>query len=85
MESGVILPTNPTPERDMSYESFLICFHEQHTDVYRNGLPIGIIRNGVFEVHEHTMPDGSKHPVKIDPVLAERVRVVTELLTPCTT
>lgn len=26
-----------------NYHSFLICFHEQHTDVYHNGLPLGVI------------------------------------------
>jgi hypothetical protein len=43
--------------------SFLICKHNDHTDLYRNGLPLGVIRNEQFELHHHTMPDGSKVPI----------------------
>jgi hypothetical protein len=48
-----------------NYTSFLICFHPDHTDIYHNGLPLGVIRDGVFRIHENTMPDGTKVPVKI--------------------
>ncbi len=56
-----------------NYTSFLACFHEKHTDVYHEGLPIGVIRDGTFEAHQHTRPDGSKHPVKVDTELLKRV------------
>ncbi len=34
------------------YHSFLICFHPRRTDVFRNGLPIGIVQDNVFTVHK---------------------------------
>lgn len=49
------------------YHSFLICFHPGHTDVFRNGLPLGVVRNGVFHVHTNRMPDGTEVPVQIAP------------------
>lgn len=62
------------------YTSFLVCFHEKHIDIYREGLPIGVVRDGRFEVHQHTMPDGSKHPVKVDTELLQRVGEMVALV-----
>lgn len=58
------------------YQSFLICFHPGHTDVFRNGLPLGVVKDGVFQIHHHTRPDGAKMPVEIPlllPVMVEDV------------
>lgn len=55
------------------YKSFLVCIHEKHADFYIEGLPIGLIRDGVFEAHQHTMPDGSKRKVKVDTKLLKNV------------
>jgi hypothetical protein len=60
------------------YSSFLICFHPGHTDVYRNGLPLGVIRDGVFRIHETTMPNGSKVPVDIPEFLGSQVKQAME-------
>lgn len=66
----------------MNYHSFLICFHESHIDVYENGLPIGVIRDGKFQIHEHVMPDGTKVPVEISDGLALKVAKVASHLLP---
>lgn len=55
------------------YNSFLVCIRDTHVDVYQNGLPLGIVKDGVFQVHQRTLPDGTKQPVKIDTVAADRV------------
>lgn len=55
------------------YQSFLICFHPGHTDVYRNGLPLGVIRDGDFHVHKSRMPDGAEVPVDVPPELLNQV------------
>ncbi len=60
------------------YDSFLICFHKQHIDVYHNGMPLGVIRDGKFEVYKFTMPNGTKHPITITPKLLERVEEVIQ-------
>lgn len=62
------------------YHSFLVCFHPGHTDIYFNGLPIGVIRADVFTIHEHTMPDGTKIPAKIpDELKTELANVLSRL------
>lgn len=55
------------------YKSFLVCFHDGHTDVYKNGLPVGIIRNGQFFVHKQRMADGSEKEIEIDTDLLQAV------------
>lgn len=58
------------------YQSFLLCFHPGHTDVYHNGLPLGKIVDDQFLVHSHLMPDGSTRvPVKITQELVDAVEV----------
>lgn len=60
------------------YSSFLICFHENSTDVYVNGLPIGVIRDGKFEIHKLQT---SKRPVDIDQELLQRVHSAIQIIT----
>lgn len=62
------------------YTSFLICFHGDITNVYQEGLPLGVIRDGKFEVHKHTMPNGDKIPVELDFVLLAKVSSVVDLI-----
>ncbi len=62
------------------YDSFLICFHETQTDVYHNGLPMGLIREGRFEIHHRTLPDGGKYPVEIDADVLRRVGIAVALI-----
>ncbi len=50
----------------MAYSSILICFHDGHTDIFKNGLPLGIISDGEFKVHQMKNPDGTTTAVKID-------------------
>ncbi len=45
--------TNP------KYFSFLICFHEDRTDVFLSGQPIGVIRDGKFSIHQIVTPSGN--------------------------
>lgn len=59
-----------------NYTSFLICFHNDHTEVYVEGLPQGIIRNGVFQVHEYVLPDGSRKPVVLNQETLNAVQAV---------
>lgn len=33
-----------------NYTSFLVCFHSGHTDLYINGLPLGIIKSNNVEL-----------------------------------
>lgn len=49
-----------------AYQSFLLCIHDGQTNVYHNGLPIGVIRDGGFIVHKHRLPDGKEAAVKIE-------------------
>ncbi len=62
------------------YHSFLICFHPGHTDVFQNGLPLGVIKDNQFHVHQNTRPDGSKVPVEIPPTLPSLVEEVTQMM-----
>jgi hypothetical protein len=55
-----------------NYVSFLICFRTT-AEIYRNGLPLGVVRDGRFEPHEYTLPDGSKREVALDTALAAQV------------
>lgn len=55
------------------YHSFLICFHPGHTDVFRNGLPLGVVCDDVFKPHKHTMPDGREVFAGIPPGLTNAV------------
>jgi hypothetical protein len=71
---------NTPPKIASDYVSFLICFRNE-AEVYRNGLPIGVVRNGVFEPHQHKLPDGSKRPVEVDVDLADRVAAVAAAMT----
>lgn len=48
------------------YTSFLVCLRPNCYDVYQEGLPIGVLNNGVFNVHHHVMPNGDRIPAKID-------------------
>lgn len=34
-----------------NYTSFLICDHGDHQDVFCEGLPVGVMRDGQFEPH----------------------------------
>lgn len=84
-ESGVQPPEPPAPEYvrpagagDMT--SFLICFHDDRANIYREGLPLGVLQGGVFVPHRHKLPNGSERPVTIDPDLVGAVqRVVTAM------
>lgn len=42
----------PLPGPTLPYHSFLLCFHEKHTDAYFNGLPLGKIEGETFRGHE---------------------------------
>lgn len=55
------------------YTSFLLCIRPSHTDVYCNGLPLGVIRAGLFEIQHNKMPDGTLVPVKIPEDLKAKV------------
>jgi hypothetical protein len=62
-------------------ESFLLCFHEGHTDVFQSGKPLGVIRDGTFHVHENKMPDGTKVPVQIAAAFVVQVSDAVQSLT----
>lgn len=66
------------------YFSVLFCFHDTQTDVYLNGLPLGIIKGGKFEVHERTLADGSKQPIEIPKDALESVQTALDLVTTMT-
>lgn len=61
------------------YTSILICYHDDHTDIFRNGLPLGVIAGGKFNVHENVMPDGTRVPVEIrhEEQLIQAVSILT--------
>lgn len=65
------------------YQSFLICFHEGHTDIFHNGLPLGVIIAGQFLPHEVKLPKGAKQTVEIPPGLVDKVKQALELLPQC--
>jgi hypothetical protein len=46
----------------MIKKSFLLCFHDGYVNVYQNGVPVGVVRDGRFEVHR----DGTNTPVRVD-------------------
>jgi hypothetical protein len=39
------------------YLSFLACVHEQTVNLYLSGNPIGIIKDGIFAVHQYAVGD----------------------------
>lgn len=47
------------------YVSFLICQHPNVVNVFINGLPVGVIRQGKFEPHQFTNPDGTKRTIQL--------------------
>jgi hypothetical protein len=69
-----------------TYTSFLVCLHPGHADVYREGLPLGVVRADGFTPHRRTLPDGREQLVTVDPewvrsvqgVLARMVQPVAE-------
>lgn len=61
-----------------NYHSFLICFHPGHTDVYRNGLPLGVITNNAFNVHKTILGDGREFVADIPDNLTALVREVLD-------
>lgn len=64
------------------YKSFLICFHQDHTDVFLNGLPLGVIRKGRFAIHEYILPSGQTKPVEIsDQLLLDVYAVIQSIRT----
>lgn len=60
------------------YHSFLICFHPGHTDVYRNGLPLGVLKDNVFTAHQSVAPDGRVTVTEIPSILSALVREVCD-------
>lgn len=64
----------------MNYSSFLVCFHEKHTDLYQNGLPLGVVRDGEFYVHNNIMPDGTRVPIDLPSELAKKVIGAVKLM-----
>ena len=61
-------------------KSFLICFHDDYAEVYREGLPIGIVTGKHFERHKHKLADGSEKPVTIDGELVGSVQKVVNAM-----
>lgn len=57
----LVAPPVPAPTRP--YVSFLACFHPDVTNLYVNGLPIGLIEGGAFKVHEY-MVRGNPRPLR---------------------
>lgn len=50
---------------DQPYQSFLVCIHADRANIYHNGLPLGVLDSlDHLQIHNHTMPDGTKFPVK---------------------
>ena len=47
----------------MKYFSFLIVQHPDHAALYLSGFPIGIIRDGVFTVHQVVTPSGNRRDI----------------------
>lgn len=43
-----------------NYRSFLICDHGHRQDLYYEGLPIGIVKDGQFESHSFVSPSGER-------------------------
>lgn len=64
----------------MSYHSFLICFHDGHTDVFRNGLPLGVIKDNAFHVHKTIAPDGRETVAQIPETLPALVKEVCDMM-----
>jgi len=61
---------------DMSdnYTSVLFCIRDNGTEIYQNGLPVGVVKNAFnFIPHGHELPDGTKKPVKVDRVAVLQV------------
>lgn len=48
------------------YFSFLLCVRDSGVDIYYNGIPIGVIKNGEFKIHQFIMPDGEKKDLTIN-------------------
>ncbi len=50
----------------MTYFSFLICRHPKQIDIYYNGVPLGLIREGVFVPHQFKLLDGTGRSVGLN-------------------
>ncbi len=50
----------------MSYFSYLVCYHPGHTDIYITGVPVGVIKDGIFLPHRFKMPNGDSRQVCIE-------------------
>lgn len=61
------------------YTSFLVCIHDSIINLYVEGLPIGTIQNGKFQVHHLTLPDGTKKPVEINRELLDKIREIIKI------
>ena len=62
------------------YKSFLICFHPNQTELYKNGLPIGVIRDGQFKVHQRKLADGSAVDIRPDlPLLDSVIEAINQI------
>lgn len=49
-----------------NYTSILFCIRDNGTEIYQNGLPVGMVKNVTFKPHSHELPDGTRKPVKVD-------------------
>lgn len=68
------------------YFSFLFCNHPEkegnsaHLDIFVSGQPLGVIRNGEFELHQRVLPNGEKVFVKTDMILAQQFAAIQDAL-----
>lgn len=47
------------------YYSYLVCFHQDHTDIFLCGQPVGVIRDGSFHLHQIVTLSGNTRPVNL--------------------
>ena len=61
------------------YTSFLICDHGDHSEIYIEGNPIGIVRGSKFEVHCRNVQD-QKQPVNVPAQTVERIAEIIQVI-----
>lgn len=61
-------------------KSFLVCIRDNLAEIYIDGLPVGIIINGVFSIHQNKLADGSKYNIDLDADLIKDVGEVIDLI-----
>lgn len=53
----------PTQQQDFS---FLICFHDNAIDVFLSGMPVGVVKNGQFKLHQVADSKGNPKDISME-------------------